>query len=201
MEILTLRRSAVRRWGRLAAALMGLLLLSTSVDAQAYGEVVPGVTASALKAAFLYNFANFTEWPADVLAPGQQLSLCVIGDNAVADALEHTIKGRGVDNHELTVTVIKAADGPILSCHLLYVSGFDPKRTEQLLSGLNTASVFTVGDGDRFAELGGVAQLILENGRMHFAVNVGAARRARLKISSKLLSLATIIKDPNNGQR
>ena len=160
-----------------------------------------GVTAPALKAAFLYNFANFTEWPADILAPRQRLSLCVIGDNAVADALEQTIKGRGVDNHELTVTVIKAADDPILACHLLYVSGFDAKRTDQLLFGLSGTSVFTVGDGDRFADAGGIAQLILENGRMRFVVNVGAAHRARLKISSKLLSLATIIKDPNDGQR
>jgi hypothetical protein len=136
-----------------------------------------------------------------VLAPAQRLSLCVLGDNSVADALEQTIKGRGVDNHELTVSVIKGADGPILLCHLLYVSGFDAKKAEQLLFALNGTSVFTVGDGDRFAQMGGVAQLILENGRIRFAVNMDAARRAHLKISSKLLSLATIIKDPIDVQR
>jgi len=194
VEILTRRRPVLPRLGHLATVLAALLLSSAPAGAQS-------VTAPALKAAFLYNFANFTEWPADALAPGQRLSLCVIGDNAVADALEQTIKGRGVDNHELTVTVIKAADSGILSCHLLYVSGVDPKRTDQLLFALSGSSVFTVGDGDRFAELGGVAQLILENGRMRFGVNVEAARRAHLKISSKLLSLARIIKDPNDGQR
>ena len=188
------RRPALRRWGHLAGGLAALLLWCAPVRAQ-------GVTAPALKAAFLYNFANFTEWPANVLAPGQRLSLCVIGDNAVADALEQTIKGRGVDNHELTVTIIKAADSGILSCHLLYVGGGDTKRTDQLLFALSGTSVFTVGDGDRFAELGGVAQLILENGRMRFGVNVEAARRAHLKISSKLLSLAKIIKDQNDVQR
>jgi hypothetical protein len=186
--------SAVRWRGRLAVALAALLLWCAPVRAQ-------GVTAPALKAAFLYNFANFTEWPADVLAPGHRLSLCVIGDNAVADALEQTIKGRGVDNHELTVTVIKAADGPILLCHLLYIGGVDTKRTDQLLFALSGTSVFTVGDGDRFAELGGVAQLILESGRMRFGINVEAARRAHLKISSKLLSLAKIIKDSNDVPR
>jgi hypothetical protein len=200
VEILRRCLQARPAWSRLAAPLAALLLLSTA-DIQAYGEVVPGVTASVLKAAFLYNFANFTEWPVDVLAPGQQLSLCVIGDNAVADALEHTIKGRGVDNHELIVKVIKAADGPLLSCHLLYVSGFDLKRTDQLLFALSGTSIFTVSDDDRFAEIGGVAQLVLENERMRFTVNVGAARRAHLKISSKLLSLAKIIKDPNDVQR
>jgi hypothetical protein len=174
--------------------LAALLLWSAPIGAQ-------GVTAPALKAAFLYNFANFTEWPAGVLAPQQRLSLCVIGDNAVADALEQTIKGRNVDNHELTVEVIKP-DGPILSCHLLYISGLDARRSALLLYGLNGTSIFTVGDGDRFAEMGGIAQLILENGRMRFVVNVGAAQRANLKISSKLLTLAKIVKDqPPDAQR
>lgn len=193
MEILTRRPQAHRAWRRLAAMFAALLLSSAPVVAQ-------GVTAPALKAAFLYNFANFAEWPADALAPGQPLSLCVVGDNAVADALEQTIRGRGIDHHELTVEVIKA-DGPIGSCHLLYVSGLDAKRAGQLLDSLKNTSIFTVSDGDRFAEMGGVAQLILENGRMRFAVNVGAAHRANLRISSKLLSLATIIKDPYDVQR
>jgi hypothetical protein len=171
-----------------------LLLWSAPVGAQR-------VTAPALKAAFLFNFVNFIEWPADILAPGQRLSLCVIGDTAVADALEQTIKGRSVDDHALTLSVMKVADGPVLQCHLVYVGDPDARRTDQLLFALSGTSIFTVGDGDRFAEAGGVAQLILENGHIRFAVNIGAARRARLKISSKLLSLATIIKDPTDVQR
>jgi hypothetical protein len=194
VEILMRRHPALPRLGLLATVFAALSLSGALVAAQS-------VTASALKAAFLYNFANFTQWPADVLAPGQRLSLCVLGDSAVADALEQTIKGRGVDKHELTVSVIKGADGPILLCHLLYVSGVDGKKADQLLFALSGTSVFTVGDGDRFAEMGGVAQLILENGRMRFAVNVGAARRAHLNISSKLLTLATIIKDQPDVQR
>lgn len=200
MEVLTHRPEARGAWGRLATVLAALLLWNAPCVARAYGEVPRGVTASALKAAFLYNFANFAEWPAEALAPGQRLSLCVVGDNAVADALEQVIKGRTVDKHELTVEVIKA-DGPVLACHLLYISGLDAKRSAQLLDALNGTSVFTVGDGDQFAEAGGVAQLILENGRMRFVVNMGAAHRAHLKISSKLLSLATIIKDQHDVQR
>jgi hypothetical protein len=180
--------------------LMVPLLWNTSVGAQAYSEAAAGVTVSMLKAAFLYNFANFAEWPEEALGGGQRLSLCVAGDDAVADALEKTIKGRKVDSHELTVEVIKA-DAPIGSCHLLYVGGLDKKRAGELLDSLKNAPIFTVSDVDQFAEMGGVAQLILENDRMRFAVNVGAARRARLKISSKLLSLAKIIKDQPNVQR
>jgi hypothetical protein len=154
------------------------------------------VTVPALKAAFLYNFAKFTEWPADALAPAQRLSLCVVGDNLVADAVEQVIKGRLVEGHELTVQILKP-DGPLRSCHLLYIGGLDAKGARQLLGTLGSAPVLTVSDGDKFAESGGVAQLILENNRMRFAINVVAAQRVRLQLSSKLLSLATIIKKEN----
>jgi YfiR/HmsC-like len=152
------------------------------------------VSGSALKAAFLYNFAKFADWPADILAPGQRLSLCVLGDNAVADALEQTIKAHSTESHELTVQMV-GADWPIRSCHLLYVGGLDVKGAMQLIDALKGAPIFTVSDCDRFAELGGVAQLILEKDRMRFAINVAAAQRARLQLSSKLLSLAKIVKD------
>ena len=192
MDILTRRARARRAWQRLAAVLAALLLWSAPAGAQ-------DMTAHAAKAVFLYHFANFTEWPADALPPGQRLWLCVLGDNAVANALEQTVKGRAIDNHELAVTVINA-DGPIRSCHLLYVSRLGGKQAGQLLDSLKNTSIFTSSDGDRFAEMGGVAQLVLKNGRMRFAVNVAAAHRANLKISSKLLSIATIIKDQNDVQ-
>jgi hypothetical protein len=150
--------------------------------------------APALKAAFVYNFAKFTEWPADALAPGQRLSLCVVGDEAVADAIEQVIKGQTVGGHDLTLHVLKA-DGPIRTCHLLYVGGLDAKGSRQLVASLQGAPVLTVSDSEKFAESGGVAQLILEKDRMRFAINVAAAQRVRLQLSSKLLRLATVIKD------
>ncbi len=172
---------------------VALLAMSIGVGAQP-------VSVTAVKAAFLYNFAKFAEWPPDALAPGQRLSLCVVGANAVADALREVINGRPVESHELTVEIVKA-DGPIRSCHLLYVSDLDAKRSTQLLETLKGASVFTVGDGDKFAELGGMAQLILEDDRMRFAINIRAADHARIHLSSKLLRLAKIVKDEHDAHR
>ena len=183
-----------RQLGRLLIRVMlPLVAMSNgSVAAQ-------GVSGTALKAAFLYNFAKFAEWPADALAPTQRLSLCVVGVDAVADALEQTIKGHTIEGHDLSVQVV-TADGPIRSCHLLYAGGLDSRQSIQLIDALKGAPVFTVSDGDNFAELGGVAQLILEKDRMRFAINVAAAQRARLQLSSKLLSLATIVKDERHVQ-
>jgi hypothetical protein len=192
MDVLASRRHGRLGRGRVASMIAALLVWSAPGGGQS-------VAASALKAAFLYNFANFAEWPVSALAPKQPLLLCVIGDNAVADALEQTINRRTVDDHELTVEVIKP-DGPIRACHLLYVSGLDRKQSVQLLASLKNSPTLTVGDGERFAEMGGVAQLIAENDRMKFAVNTAAARRARLEISSKLLSLAKIVKDEPDVQ-
>jgi hypothetical protein len=157
-------------------------------------------TLTAVKAAFLYNFANFADWPADSLSPGQTLSLCVIGDDAVADALTQTIKGHSVKGHALTVLVL-TADSAARTCHLLYASGFDRHRTTQLLQAIKGASVLSVSDGERFAELGGVAQLMVENERMRFAINAAAAERMRIHLSSKLLNLATMVKDAPDVQR
>ena len=154
-------------------------------------------TAPALKAAFLYNFAQFVEWPADALAPGQRLAMCVVGDAAVADALGQTIKGHAIEGHELTVTVLKVGE-PASGCHLLYVSASEIKRSAGLLLSAKDTSVFTVSDANNFAESGGVAQLIVENDRMRFAINIASAQRGRLNISSKLLSLAKIVKDDRN---
>jgi hypothetical protein len=187
------RRRTVRR-----LAVVTLVCLCSA--AGPYLAVAQITTASTLKAAFLYNFAKFTEWPPDALAPAQRLSLCVMGDASVADALEQTIQGRNVEGHELTVRVVKVSD-PIRACHLLYASGLDAQRSTQLLRALNGAAVLTVADSDRFAQSGGVAQLILEGDRIRFAINVASARRARLTLSSKLLNLAKIVKDGQDAWR
>jgi hypothetical protein len=157
-------------------------------------------TAPALKAAFLYNFAKFAEWPADALAPGQRLAMCVLGDDLVADALEQTIQGRAVEGHALTVQIVKA-DQPLRGCHLLFIGGRDASRSRLILNTLSGAVMFVVGESEKFAETGGVAQLIIENERIRFAVNRASIQRARLQISSKLLSLATMVKDEYDGPR
>jgi hypothetical protein len=170
---------------------------ATTVCAFTSSAWAQSATAPALKAAFLYNFAKFSEWPADALAPRQRLALCVVGDTAIADALGYTIAGHTIEGHELTVTV-RTVNESAAGCHLLYVSASQVKRSAGLLQSAKGASVFTVSDSNGFAESGGVAQLIVENDRMRFAINIAAAQRVRLTISSKLLSLATIVKDSSD---
>lgn len=153
-----------------------------------------------MKAAFLYNFVKFAEWPAEVSAPDTPLTLCVLGDEAVQSELEQSVKGHTVGGHSLNVIRINI-DGALRSCHLLYVTGLDRRRLAQLIARVRDAPVFTVSDFDAFAALGGVSQLFVENGKVRFAINPASAQRARLRISSKLLALAKLVKDETDAGR
>jgi hypothetical protein len=168
-----------------AALVLGLGVKPAAASAQSASE-------STLKAAFLYNFAKFAEWPADA-PPADPLTICVVGDLLIGDALEETVKGRTIDGRKVVVSR-PSLDG-IRGCHVLYLAGFDGKRMQQIVDDLKSAPVLTVGDREQFAQGGGIAGLFVEQGRMRFAINVEAAQRCRVRISSRLLSLAKIVKE------
>lgn len=162
--------------------------------------VVQTITPPELKAAFIYNFATFVDWPPDVMPRDWAMAICVVGDDAVAEALTATARGHAIGSHEIAVMRV-TLEGPLRSCHVLYVPGLEPKRVAQLVDLVRGSSVFTVSDVDRFAETGGIAQLFIDNDKMRFAINVDAAQRAHLHLSSQLLALATIVKDDHRGIR
>ncbi len=161
-----------------------LVLVRALVSAQ-------DVTEPALKAAFIYNFAAFTEWPANVVPPAGPLVMCVVGDAAVGGALERTVKGRDLAGRPVAVSSVPGGSPP-QSCHVLYVSGATAAAVAALVTGLRDAPVLTISDLEGFTELGGIAQFFFEHGRLRFIIRVESARHARLQISSKLLALATL---------
>ena len=147
------------------------------------------VTEPALKAAFVYNFAKFTDWPAAVVPPAAEpFVLCVVGDAAVADALERLVKGRVLAGHSMAVH--KSAAAPEQACHVLYVSGLTAVQATQLVAKHRDLPVLTISDAEGFTELGGIAQFFFEHGLLRFTIDVASARRAHLQISSNLLALA-----------
>jgi hypothetical protein len=178
-------------------ALACLLLALAVADTTAIGAGPP-VTAEraadpALTAAFLYAFAKFAEWPPDALSARAPIQLCV-DDAPVAEALEPLVVGRQIGGHAMVVVRVSSA-AILPSCHVLYVGGLDARRAMALVSALGNAAVWSISDYNRFTVLGGVAHLFKDGGRLRFAINVESAQRARLRISSRLLSLATIVRD------
>jgi hypothetical protein len=169
---------------RTACAALALLVL---LQGLAFAQ---DVTAPALKAAFIYNFAKFTEWPADGLPNAEPFVICVLGDSAVADALEQTVKGRMLAGHNITVSHVAPVGGTRV-CPVLYVSGMTTAQAARAVSGLRDAPVLTISDVEGFADAGGIAQFFFERGRLRFSVHIDSAKRARLQISSRLLALST----------
>jgi len=172
---------------RLVPALLLLLVCSSArrVEAQDVTEVT-------LKGAFLFNFARFTEWPADALQPDTAVSACVFGDRAVADAFAKTVKGKQLAGRAVAVTTI-AANESIPPCHLLYLSSVAEARIAEIVSTLRDTPVLTVSDSDTFTKRGGIVQIFVESGKMKFRINSRSARRARLQLSSRLLALAEVV--------
>jgi hypothetical protein len=146
------------------------------------------VTEPALKAAYIYNFAKFTEWSADIPA-ADPLVMCVLGDTAVSEALQRAVVGRVVVGHRIvTMTVVAAA--PKRACHVLYVAGVTASQAGEMVADLQDSPVLTISDIDGFTKVGGIAQLFFEHGQLRFRINLASTKRARIQISSRLLIMA-----------
>lgn len=140
-----------------------------------------------VKAVFLLNFTKFVEWPtAESAAADAPISICILGDDPFGHTLDQIVAGEVVNGRKLVVQRIQASQPK--SCEVLFVSQSEkeiPKILEDLPSG-----VLTVGEGESFLRAGGMIAFVLENRRVRFDINQSAARNAKLKISSKLLSVA-----------
>lgn len=175
-----------------ATRLVGLRPLACAAIAivltMRYLAFAQDVTEPALKAAFIYNFARFTEWP-DAFPTTDPFIMCVLGDVAVGDALARTVKGRDVVGHPVVVSQT-AVSGPKPACHILYVSGTMANQRTQLIAGLRDAPVLTISDTAGFKDVGGIVQFFFEHGQLRFSIKLESATRARLRISARLLQLS-----------
>jgi hypothetical protein len=177
------------RIGRVAAiALAATLIAANRIAADEGADVTLDV---AVKAAFLYNFAKFTEWPA--LAAGAPVLFCVVGDDRIADALAETVRGQNISGHALDVSRPRdIATWHV--CHLLFIADEETRRSAGGLSRTKALAVLTVSDAKGFSQADGIIELYVEGGRIRFAINVDAAERSGLYISSRLLGLAKIVR-------
>jgi hypothetical protein len=144
-----------------------------------------------IKAAFLFNFAKFVEWPPAAFAEATSpMVIGVLGENPFGDDLEQTIRGKTINNRPLVIKEFRSP-AEATNCHVLFISTSEKQRLPEILKSLHGASVLTVGETDRFTETGGMINFVAEGNKIRFQINEVAAKSAGLKISSKLLSLAS----------
>lgn len=139
-----------------------------------------------LKAAFLYNFASFTTWPADV---GNTLKLCIHGRDPFGPELD-ALQGKRVDHRQISVER-KPPASTLGSCQIVFISGSAANDIPATLESLGRAPALTVADSPGAARQGVMLNMDVARDKITFAANMKAAQRARLVLSSKLLGLAT----------
>jgi YfiR/HmsC-like len=173
-------------------ALAGLLSLAAVTPAR--GQANPSVEYQ-VKAAFVFNFAKFVEWPSDTfVSVNSPIILCVFGYDPLGSALDEIIRGKAINNRAVVARRINELPD-LKSCQLVFVSSVEYKHLPEVLKSLKGTSALVVGESDGFAECGGGIQFFLKDKKLRFAVNVDAMQRARLAVSSKLLALAKIVHD------
>ena len=167
--------------------LLSLLLLRGGVPVDAQEDSQP--TEYQIKAAFIFNFAKFVEWPAAVFPkPSSPLVVGVLGENPFHDALEKTIKNKTVDEHPVIIMQYRAASDAT-NCHILFISSSEKARLAQTLKQFNGRSVLTISEMPGFTDAGGMINFVLEGTKIRFQINNDAANSVGLKISAKLLGL------------
>lgn len=140
-----------------------------------------------IKAVFLYNFAQFTEWPNGAFADGKApIVIGVIGADPFGHTLEDTVKGETIQGHPFVIEHYHRAD-EIKTCHILFISQSENRHMDEILRSVKAKPTLTVADADGPADAGVIIRFMVENNKVHFRINEQAANDAHLSLSSRLL--------------
>lgn len=141
-----------------------------------------------VKAAFIYNFVKFVEWPGDQTSSASTITLGILGRDPFGEALDQ-VKGKLAKGRRIVVVHFRRIE-EVRECDLLFISESERPRLSHILKSLQNSRVLTVADQEGFCEAGGMINLVSANRKVYFEINAGAAARARFRISSQLLKLA-----------
>jgi hypothetical protein len=155
-------------------------------------EPVP--SESQVKAAFLINFPKYADWPAEAFAgTNSPIVIAVLGETPVTEEIQKVIPGRTVNGRKIVLKHLTSGEESG-GCQILFISAAELRHSPDVLTKLKDASVLTVGESDDFLESGGIINLARRDRKIALEVNLTAAEKARIKVSSKLLNVASVVK-------
>ncbi|MGO8791577.1 MAG: YfiR family protein [Terriglobia bacterium] len=147
-----------------------------------------------VKAAYLYNFGRFVEWPPDVpSSQADEFTICVLGRDPFGLALDTTISGEKIEGKNVVARRISKAE-EVENCRILFISASEDRQLKAILATAGRLGVLTVSDLPGFVKKGGMVEFVLANERVRFAINLGADQQARLNLSSDLLKVAAEVR-------
>lgn len=156
--------------------------------------LVPAGTSAALegeyqvKAAMLYNFAKFVEWPADSIGGDSRITFCIAGKSPLNGPIQQ-MQGKTVKGRNVSIRPISRPED-VAGCQILFIPQSEQARLTAYLLQASHHSILTVSDLDRFAASGGMIGFYEEDSKIRFEINLDAVQKRRLQVSSHLLNLA-----------
>ena len=173
--------------GRYRRAIFALALFSAFLPWQSEGGKPTDVDRA--EARYLKKMLSFVEWPSQPEIPTETFRVCVAADYRIAFPLSEELRGLTMTGRKINVQMIGKTDSP-RNCQVLFIGSPEPKLRAKLLESVKGTQVLTVGDDAGFLEAGGILEFVQVGGSIQFAANLHAAKRAGLKIDSRLLALA-----------
>jgi uncharacterized protein DUF4154 len=180
---------AAKRMSTILRTILACLLAAPAVRSEG-----PDFDEYQVKAAFLYNFAKFVKWPADAFSdPDEPVTICVLGQSPLGSVLAGMARGKWVEDRPLTVRLLPKPQ-QMGACQILFIAASEKKRVWMLLDQIAGANILTVGEFDEFTAVGGMVNLKRNGTSVRIQVALDAVEHGRLLISSRLLSLAEIVR-------
>jgi hypothetical protein len=180
----SMRRLCVR-------ALLGLLALASGA---AFAEPEAVISESQIKAAFLYNFTKFVEWPRESFTDkSEPITIGVLGNDALALELQSIVEGRRINGRAIVVHNVRGPD-EVAELQMLFVSAAEDAQLAALQASAANLALLTVGESPAFAQAGGAITFLQQSGKLRFEINMRSVERAQLKISAELQKLALAVR-------
>ena len=147
-----------------------------------------------VKAAYLYNFGHFVEWPVNVASvQNESFTVCVLGQDPFGPVLDTTLAGETIAGKRVAAKRISTLQESG-NCQILFLSSAEAAQLNSIVKALSKQAVLTVSDMPQFSQRGGMIQFVLEGKRVRFEVNLAAVQHAGLTLSSELLKVATTVR-------
>jgi hypothetical protein len=179
---------------RLLITVAMVILPSLAFEAHAQDSSVS--SEYLIKAGFIYNFANLVQWPANAFTqPDSPIVIGILGEDPFGTVLDRVLAGKKVNGRIFLVKRLKSVTD-LKECHIVFVSSSEMAHLAEAIHLVKGMPILTIGEIPGFARRGGIINLVLEDNKVHFEVNVEAAKEADLNISSRLLALARIVQEP-----
>jgi hypothetical protein len=181
-----------------------LLSLSVAVGANAQSSASAASSEYLIKAGFIYNFAQLVQWPSAAFSQADSpIVIGILGADPFGTSIDRVVENKKLDGRSLVIKRLRWSKDPkdLTECNILFISSSEKEHIADLINMLKWLPILTIGETPGFAARGGIINLTLEDNKVRFEVNIGAAKQANLNISSRLLALAKIVPQSADGRK